>query len=90
MRRRTDQAYTDKLDGKIDESYWQRKRADWQREEPEIEAALSQAENCHPAARLLDVKRILESRKQGVFSLSYAETSRTSRTAQKGTLELRD
>jgi hypothetical protein len=31
--RRMDQAYTDKLDGKISEEYRQRKNADWQSEE---------------------------------------------------------
>jgi len=60
VRRRIDQAYTDKLDGKISEDYWQRKHTEWQREETEIESALQAATGANSAERLLDAKRILE------------------------------
>ena len=60
VRRRIDQAYTDKLDGKISEDYWQRKHTEWQREETEIESALQAATGAKSAERLLDAKRILE------------------------------
>jgi hypothetical protein len=30
VRKRMDQAYSDKLDGKISEEFWQRKMTDWQ------------------------------------------------------------
>jgi hypothetical protein len=34
-----DQAYADKLDGKIPEDFWQRKMSEWRDEEQEIQAA---------------------------------------------------
>ena len=60
VRRRMDQAYTDKLDSKISEDYWQRKHTEWQREEQRLETALSAAEQTKAADRALDAKRILE------------------------------
>lgn len=36
VRQRIDQAYNDKLDGKIVEDFWQRKNAEWQQEEQQI------------------------------------------------------
>ena len=60
VRRRIDQAYTDKLDGKISEEFWHRKRSDWQREEQEIETTIAGADAEKTDDRLLDVKRILE------------------------------
>jgi site-specific DNA recombinase len=67
VRRRIDQAYADKLDGKIDESFWQRKRADWQREEQELETAIAGTNAEKSADRLLDVKRILELANKAYF-----------------------
>ena len=40
LRRRIDQAYSDKLDGKISEEFWQRKMAEWMAEERQIQAAI--------------------------------------------------
>ena len=60
LRRRQDQAYTDKLDGRITEDFWQRKQQAWQREELELEAALDAAKRPRMAQKLLDVQRILE------------------------------
>ena len=40
VRRRMDSAYTDKIDGKIPEAYWERRFRQWQAEERELEAAL--------------------------------------------------
>ena len=59
VRRRLDQAYVDKLDGKIAEEFWERKSAEWQEEERRILSA-RRAVNTQPAERLLDAARILE------------------------------
>ena len=59
-RRRMDQAYTDKLDRKIPEEFWQRKSADWRSEELRIEGQLAACTQGKGADRLLDAKRILE------------------------------
>ena len=40
VRRRADQAYLDKLDGKISEDFWLRKMSDWQQEEQQILIAI--------------------------------------------------
>ena len=34
-------AYEDKLDGKIDESFWERKAAEWRAEEKQVRILLS-------------------------------------------------
>ena len=44
MRRRIDQAYQDKLDGKIPEEFWERKMTEWTREERSIRDALARLE----------------------------------------------
>jgi DNA invertase Pin-like site-specific DNA recombinase len=41
VRRRMDQAYSDKLDGKIPEDFWDRKMGDWHSEEQQIRAAIA-------------------------------------------------
>jgi hypothetical protein len=59
VRRRIDQAYQDKLDGKIPEDFWERKMADWTREERSIQDALARL--AQPANdRLLTAQRTLE------------------------------
>jgi site-specific DNA recombinase len=58
-RRRIDQAYLDKLDGKIPEDFWLRKMEDWQREEQQILIAIQGLEEIKPE-RVLDSVRILE------------------------------
>jgi hypothetical protein len=57
---RMDGAYSDKLDGKIAEEFWQRKQADWQREELRIKSLISGLEEDKSAERLLKMQRILE------------------------------
>jgi hypothetical protein len=59
-RSRMDAAYTDKLDGKIAEGFWQRKQADWQTDELRIESLISGLKEDKCEERLLDVQRILE------------------------------
>ena len=60
VRRRMDHAYTDKLDGKISEDFWQRKMIEWQAEEQQTGMALSGLQQSNNGDRLLDAKRILE------------------------------
>ena len=67
VRRRIDQAYADKLDGRIDEQFWQRRRAEWQREEQELQRAISGADAEKTSDRLLEVKRILELANKAYF-----------------------
>ena len=59
VRRRLDQAYLDKLDGKISEEFWLSKAGDWQQEEQQIRLTIRGLEEAQPE-RLLDGARILE------------------------------
>jgi hypothetical protein len=64
---RMDAAYTDKLDGKITEDFWQRKQADWQAEEARIKSLIAGLEDDKSNERLLNVQRILELAQQAYF-----------------------
>ncbi len=44
VRHRLDQAYQDKLDGKITNEFWERKAAEWQSEEQQAMAAIREVE----------------------------------------------
>jgi site-specific DNA recombinase len=57
--KRFDQAYTDKLDGKIPEEFWARKAAEWQSEKDQIEHAVRGLGLFKPE-RVLDAVKILE------------------------------
>jgi site-specific DNA recombinase len=59
VRRRMDQAYADKLDGKIPEDFWKCKMSEWCAEEQQIELALNVPSDSY-AERVLSAKRILE------------------------------
>ncbi len=59
IRQRLDQAYLDKLDGKIDAAFWERKSAEWRAEEQQVAMALAGLDQVSPD-RLLDAARILE------------------------------
>jgi site-specific DNA recombinase len=59
IRQRLDQAYLDKLDGKIDAAFWERKSAEWRVEEQQVAMALAGLDQASPD-RLLDASRILE------------------------------
>ncbi|HWR14807.1 MAG TPA: recombinase family protein [Terriglobales bacterium] len=67
VRRRMDQSYTDKLDGKIAEDFWQRKMIEWQAEEQRITMALAGLQDSNNNDRLLDAKRILELANKAYF-----------------------
>jgi hypothetical protein len=64
--RRIDQAYTDKLDGRIPEEFWQRKMIEWQADEQRIEAVITGLKESG-SDRLLSVKRILELANKAYF-----------------------
>jgi site-specific DNA recombinase len=55
-----DSAYSDKLDGKISEDFWQRRQAEWQSEELRITSRLAGLKEPTQENSLADVHRILE------------------------------
>jgi site-specific DNA recombinase len=59
VRRRIDQVYLDKLDGKISEEFWEQKNAEWQEEAIGLALALRAFSTANPD-RLLTANRILE------------------------------
>jgi len=59
IRQRLDQAYLDKLDGKIDAAFWVRKSGEWRAEEQQVTMALAGLDQASPD-RLLHASRILE------------------------------
>ena len=60
LRKRLDQAYVDRLDGKITEKFWGAKSAEWQQEEQKLMASLRELEQAGNPERVLDRVRILE------------------------------
>src|SRR6266851_331351 len=60
IRRRMDDAYTDKLDGKIPEDFWERKMSDRRMEEQQVKMAIEGLANAETGDRALDAARILE------------------------------
>ena len=59
VRRRMDQAYQDKLDGKLPEAFWERNMGEWHEDEQRIQSALARLQ-APTTDRMLDTKRILE------------------------------
>ena len=59
VQHRIEQAYVDKLDGKIAEVFWAQKNAEWQEEARGIELALEALQTANPD-QLLTANRILE------------------------------
>ena len=59
VRRRIEQAYLDKLDGKISEEFWAARNAEWQEEADGIGIALGVLQTANPD-RLLIANRFLE------------------------------
>ena len=57
---RMDAAYVDKLDGKISEEFWERKRADWQAEEQQVRMAMLGLKQAQRSDRVVDASRIFE------------------------------
>ncbi len=67
IRRRMDQAYTDKLDGKIPADFWERKMADWRSEERQIQMAITGLKETNCEDRVLSAQRILELANKAYF-----------------------
>ena len=67
LRRRMDQAYTDKLDGKIPEDFWNRRMSEWRAEEQQIQAAIAGLKETEFGDRLLTAQRILELANKAYF-----------------------
>jgi site-specific DNA recombinase len=66
VNRRMDQAYLDKLDGRISQEFWSRKSGEWQAEEEQIRASIQSLREARPE-RLLDAARILELANKAYF-----------------------
>ena len=60
LRGHMDAAYSDKLDAKIPEEFWQRKQVEWQAEELRITSQLEGLKEPNKENTLADVRRILE------------------------------
>jgi hypothetical protein len=64
-----DQAYLDKLDGRISQEFWSslaRKSGEWQAEEQQIRASIQSVREARPE-RLLDAAKILELTNKAYF-----------------------
>jgi site-specific DNA recombinase len=57
---RMDGAYTDKLDGKIPEDFWERKMNAWRTEEQQIKVAIQGLNNGRAGDKALDAQKIFE------------------------------
>src|SRR5262249_2592039 len=66
VRGRLDQAYLDKLDGRIPEEFWKRKSAEWHEEEQHLLMSIRELDAAKPD-RLLDGIRILELANKAYF-----------------------
>jgi hypothetical protein len=60
IRNRMDAAYSDKLDGKIPEDFWERKMSDWRIGEQQVKMAIQGFANAEFGDRALDAQRIFE------------------------------
>ena len=67
IRRRIEQAYVDKLDGKIPEDFWQRKQADWRAEESDVGRVLQSLETGSHRDFVANATRILELANKAYF-----------------------
>jgi len=66
VRHRVDQAYLDKLDGKITEEFWARQSAQWQQEEEQIHLAMQGLSQANPD-RMVEGVKILELANKAYF-----------------------
>ncbi len=58
IRDRMDRAYTDKLDGKITEDYWERRMKSWSAEEQQISKAIERLDSEDVTERAAEAERI--------------------------------
>jgi DNA invertase Pin-like site-specific DNA recombinase len=66
VRRRLDQAYLDKLDGRITDEFWERKSTEWHEEEQRLSMSIGELDKSEPE-RLLDGIRVLELANKAYF-----------------------
>jgi site-specific DNA recombinase len=66
VRRRLDQVYQDKLDGKITEEFWTRKSSEWQAEELQVRGSIRTIQAARPE-QFIDAARILELANKAYF-----------------------
>jgi hypothetical protein len=78
-----DGAYTDKPEGKIPEDCWERKMADWRREEQQVKMAIQGINNAHAGRGRWMLKRIFE-----LANNVFAESGRKGQIAQNAIFEL--
>jgi site-specific DNA recombinase len=64
---RMDQAYLDKLDGKITPEFWERKNSEWLQQEQQLHFALAGLKQADEPARLLTASRTLELANKAYF-----------------------
>jgi hypothetical protein len=79
VRNRLDQAYLDKLDGKITEELWRRKSGEWQAEEQQIQMAICAIPEIKPERMLDAVKIFVGSENSDPFHSGNSEPSGDSR-----------
>jgi chorismate mutase len=60
IRTRIDKSYSDKLDGKIAEDFWQRLMTEWQMEEQQVQMAIRGLNSAETGDRALDAEKIFE------------------------------
>src|SRR5260370_699241 len=60
IRKRMDDAYADKLDGKIPEDFWERKMNDWRMAEQQVKMAIHGLSSAETGDRALDAQKIFE------------------------------
>ena|ERR1700675_2016390 len=89
LRRRLEQAYVDRLDGKITDEFWEAKSAEWQEEEQSLLASLRELERAENPDRALDRVRILELANKAHSSVRYANSTRKGQIVENGAIELR-
>ena len=89
VRSRMDQAYEDKLDGRLDEQMWARKMHDWRDQEIELEAALSRLETPPTVGSALYGAADFRTRASCSFFVPYAQSQGTRPIAQIRAFELR-
>jgi site-specific DNA recombinase len=67
LHRRMDGAYTDKLDGRISEEFWDRTRVNLEQQEMRLKSLIFDQDETKQSDRLLDVHRILELANKAYF-----------------------
>ncbi len=60
IRNRMDKAYSDKLDGKIAEDFWERLMTEWRMEEQQVKMAIQGLASGETGDRALDAQKIFE------------------------------